>query len=96
MTFMNTVIEHDLSDEAKAWIEEEKQEQEERFAKIDAEMKALAPKREEWYQDFFLRLVEKGFNHDGDERIKIKPEDLPVKPEGREDIVIWKYGVDEE
>ena len=24
--------------------------------------------------------------------MKIKPEDIPVKPEGREDIVIWKYG----
>ena len=60
------------------------------------EMEDLAPTREKWYQEFFDRITNIGFNTDGDDKMKIDPADLPVKPEGRKDKVTWKYGVDGE
>jgi len=96
MTFKNLFIEHDLSPEVKAWLEEEIAEQEERFKLIEKEMEDLAPTREKWYQEFFDRITTLGFNMDGDDKVKLSPADLPVKPEGLVDQVVWKYGVDEE
>jgi len=96
MTFRNLFIDHDLTPEVKAWIEEEIAEQEQRFDKIEKEMEDLAPIREKWYQEFFDRITTSGFNTDGDEKMVIKPEELPVKPEGRVDRVVWKDGVDGE
>lgn len=96
MTFFFTKIEHDRTPEEEAWVEEELAEQEVRFAKIAQEMDDLAPEREKWYAQFFHRLQTRGFSSDGDQRVKIKSEQIPVKPLGRKDTVIWKYGVDEE
>jgi len=96
MTFKNLFIEHERSAEVEEWIKEEAQEQEERYQKVAQQMEDLAPKREKWYQEFFDRLTRNGFNEDGDMKVPIKPENLPVKPEGRKDQVIWKYGVDRE
>ena len=31
---------------------------------------------------------------EGDDKMVLKPEQLPVKPEGCEDPVVWKWGVD--
>ena len=45
-------------------------------------------------QEFFDRLTTLGFNMDGDDKIVLDPSQLPVKPEGCEDQVVWKYGVD--
>ncbi len=92
MTFMNTKIEHEKSPESKKWIEDEAADQEALFSKISDAMEALKPKREKWYAEFFHRIKTKGFNHDGDDRVKIKEEEIPVKPEGRDDVVVWKYG----
>ena len=96
MTFKNLFIEHDLSPEVKAWLEEEIAEQEARFQVIEKEMQDLAPTREKWYQEFFDRITTTGFNLDGDEKMQISSSDLPVKPEGLVDQVVWKYGVDGE
>ena len=96
MSFKNLFIEHDISPEVKAWIEEEAAEQEARYQKIAKEMEDLAPTREKWYQEFFDRITNIGFNTDGDDKMKIDPADLPVKPEGCKDKVTWKYGVDGE
>ena len=96
MSFKNTFIRHDRSSEVTAWIEEERVEQEERFRTIVQQMEELGPKREKWYQEFFDRITTLGFNQDGDLKVKIAPRDLPVKPEGRTNQVIWKYGVDGE
>ena len=96
MSFKNTFIRHDRSPEVTDWIEEERVEQEERFATIVKQMDELEPKREKWYQEFFDRITTLGFNQDGDLKVKIAPEDLPVKPKGRTNQVIFKYGVDEE
>ena len=62
MTFKNLFIEHDLSPEVKAWLEEEIAEQEARFKVIEKEMQELAPTREKWYQEFFDRITTTGFN----------------------------------
>ncbi len=96
MTFKNLFIDHERSKEEEEWVREELAEQEQRFAKIDGQMNELAPTRAKWYEEFFDRISLRGFNADGDQKVKIKREDLPVKPEGREDRVVWKYGKDTE
>jgi len=96
MSFKNTFISHDRSREVTAWIEEERAEQEERFRTIVNQMEELDPEREKWYQEFFDRITAIGFNQDGDLKVKIAPENLPVKPAGRTNQVIFKYGVDDE
>ena len=94
MTFKNLFIDHERSKEEEEWIREELAEQEQRFAKIDKQMSDLAPTRAKWYEEFFDRISLRGFNADGDQKVKIKRENLPVKPEGKEDRVVWKYGKD--
>lgn len=96
MTFKNLFIDHDRTREEEEWVQEELAEQEQRFAKIDGQMNDLAPVRAKWYEEFFDRISLRGFNADGDQKVRIKREDLPAKPEGREDRVVWKYGVDGE
>ena len=94
MTFKNLFIEHEVPPEVQAWLKEEIEAQEARFARIEQEMKDLAPTREQWYQEFFDRIRTIGFNMDGDEKLQIPPSGLPVKPKDREDQVVWKHGVD--
>ena len=94
MSFKNLFIEHQRSAEEQAWIDEEIAEQEARFSKIEKEMQDLAPQRDTWYHEFLDRVSTIGFNMDGDDKVVIKPEDLPVKPEGRRDRVVWKHGAD--
>ena len=51
-------------------------------------MKALDPTRDQWYEEFFERLKKYGFNADGDRRVKLADDDLPVKPE-RDHVVVY-------
>jgi len=88
MSFLNTRIERELPDEVRKWLEEEIKEQDERYQKIVAEMKDLDPTRDQWYEEFFERLKKYGFNQDGDQKLKLAEEDLPVKPE-REHVVVY-------
>ncbi|MDH3621809.1 MAG: hypothetical protein OER91_13010 [Gammaproteobacteria bacterium] len=87
MGFLNTRIERELPDEVKKWLEEEIKEQDERYAKIVQEMKDLDPTRDQWYEEFLERLTTLGFNQDGDQRVKLQDEDLPVKPDGDHVVV---------
>ncbi len=96
MSFKNLFIPHERSDQEQAWVDEEIAEQEARFAEIEQAMEDLKPQRAKWYQEFFDRISTIGFNVDGDQKRRIAPEELPVQPEGREDRVVWKYGVDGE
>ncbi|MGI9229636.1 MAG: hypothetical protein ACR2P9_07245 [Gammaproteobacteria bacterium] len=96
MTFKNLFIEHKRTKEEDAWVKEELDDQEQRFAKIDQQMQDLAPRRAKWYEEFFDRISSRGFNVDGDNKVVIKRENLPVKPDDKEDRVVWKYGVDPE
>lgn len=88
MTFLNTRIERELPAEVLKWLKEEIKEQDERYQKIVAEMKALDPTRDQWYEEFFERLKKYGFNQDGDQKAKIPDEELPVKPDG-EHVVVY-------
>jgi anion-transporting ArsA/GET3 family ATPase len=88
MGFLNTRIERELPDEVKKWLEEEIKEQDERYAKIVQEMKDIDPSRDQWYEEFFERLKKYGFNVDGDQRQKLKDEELPVKPD-RDHVVVY-------
>lgn len=87
MTFKYTEIEREIPAEVIAWLEEEVKEQDERYAKIVAEMKALDPTRDRWYEEFFERLQTYGFNADGDQRVKIAEADLPAKPDRDHSVV---------
>ena len=95
MSFKNLFIPHDRTPEEEAWVEEEIEEQEARFLAIEQQMNDLATERETWYAEFFDRISTIGFNMDGDDKIRIPRDQLPLKPDDREDKVIWKYGVDE-
>jgi uncharacterized protein YacL (UPF0231 family) len=96
MTFKNLFIKHERSAEEEAWLQEEIEEQEARFAKIEQAMEDLKPKRAKWYKEFFDRITTIGFNVDGDQKEVIPRDKLPVQPKDREDRVVWKYGVDGE
>lgn len=96
MSFKNLFIEHERSEEEEAWLQEEIEEQEERYRTIEKAMEDIGPQRERWYNEFFDRITTTGFNVDGDEKVVIAEDQLPVKPEGAEDRVVWKYGVDAE
>ena len=96
MTFKNLFIEHERSKEEADWVNEELAEQEQRYEKIEQQMRDLASERAKWYEEFFDRISIRGFNMDGDEKVKIRREDLPRKPEGREDQVTWKHGAEED
>jgi len=87
MTFLNTRIERELPAEVVKWLKEEIKEQDERYQKIVEEMKALDPTRDKWYEEFFERLQKYGFNVDGDQRLKISDDQLPVKPDGDHVVV---------
>jgi hypothetical protein len=96
MTFRKLFIDHEPDPEVGAWIEEETREQEQRFAKIAGQMDDLKPQREKWYQQFFDRIQTIGYNTDADDKMPIPSEDIPVQPPGRDDRVVWKYGIDGE
>ncbi len=87
MTFKDTHIEYERSAEATKWLEEEIAEQQARYEKIVADMEALNEQREQWYAEFLDRIQTYGFNEDGDRRVKIKPEDIPVRPDGPHKVV---------
>ena len=41
-----------------------------------------------------LKNINESYRVGGDDKLVLKPEQLPVKPEGCEDPVVWKWGVD--
>lgn len=96
MSFKNLFIKHERSPEEEAWLQEEIEEQEARFAEIEQAMEDLEPVRHRWYKEFFDRITTIGFNVDGDDKVVIPIDQVPIKPEDRKDRVIWKHGVDEE
>jgi hypothetical protein len=96
MSFKNLFIKHERNAEEEAWLQEEIAEQEDRFKEIVKVMENLKPTRAQWYREFFDRISTIGFNVDGDDKVLIPRDQLPVQPEGRIDRVVWKHGVDGE
>lgn len=87
MGFLYTKIDYEKSAEVQAWIKQETAEQQARYGKIVDEMEALSEQREVWYQEFLQRIQDIGFNADGDQRVKIAPEDIPLRPDGHHKVV---------
>ena len=94
MTFRKLFIEHERDADTDAWVEEETREQEQRYSTIEQQMEALKPERAKWYQQFFDRIQTVGYNVDADDKAPIPAADIPVQPPGRDDQVVWKYGID--
>ncbi len=67
--------------EIDAWIRENLAEQQARHAQIAAAMEALSPDRERWIREFFERLQTTGYNVNGDQKRRIRPDELPTKPD---------------
>ena len=87
MGFLDTRVDHQRSKEAQKWLDEEIAEQSARYDTIVAAMEALNDQREQWYAEFLERIQTIGFNVDGDQRVKIAPEDIPVRPDGPHKVV---------
>ena len=67
--------------DVERWIDENAAEQERRHAQIAAEMAALSAERDRWIADFFARLQTTGYNVNGDQKRRIRPDELPQKPD---------------
>ena len=87
MGFLYTKIDHKKSAQVQAWIKEETAEQQARYQSIVKEMEAISEQREVWYQEFLQRIQTMGFNVDGDDRVKISPDDIPIRPDGHHKVV---------
>lgn len=76
------------SKDAAGWVTENVAEQKKRHAAIMKEINEdLAPQRERWYREFLEIIQTRGFNANGDQRVVIKPADVPRKPRRRDQAV---------
>jgi hypothetical protein len=73
--------------DAAAWFKENVAEQKKRYAAIVAEMDSIEKDREKWYAQFLQIIQTKGFNANGDQRVKIPAKLIPKKPKGRSRVV---------
>ena len=96
MTFRYLGIKHRRNRAVERWLDEERAEQEARFACIVEAMDDLAPRRKRWYAEFLERVQARGFNVDGDQRARIAAADIPVEPRRRDALrVVWRHGADD-
>ena len=82
MTFRKLFIEHEKEPEVDAWVAEETREQEARFGQLSQQMDALKPTRNKWYQEFFDRIMNRGFNVDADDKVPIPAAEIPLRRSG--------------
>jgi hypothetical protein len=76
------------SSAAVAWVKENVAEQKKRHAAIMKEINVqLASQRAKWYADFLKIVQTKGFNANGDQRVIIKPGQIPKKPKRKDQAV---------
>ncbi len=69
------------SQKVREWIDREVEEQLARYREIVAEMDALADERERWVAEFLGRIQTRGYNVHADILRKIRPEELPKRPD---------------
>ena len=89
---MAHLIKHKIPAETKAWIKKEIKIQRDLWKQISKEMNVeLAEKRAKWYDEFFERIQRpgRGFNVHYTTRREIPDEEMPKKPKGRKDKVVW-------
>ena len=76
--------------EQLSWIKKEINIQNKLYLKISKHMDSINPKREKWYREFLERIQTRGFNVDGDTKVKISPSQIPVKPKrANANKVVW-------
>lgn len=73
--------------DAAAWFKENVAEQKKRYAAIVEEMDSIEKDREKWYAEFLQIIQTRGFNANGDQRVKIPAKLIPKKPKGRSKVV---------
>ena len=77
------------SRDAQAWVLEQVAAQKKRHAAIQKEMNEdLAAQRERWYAEFLETIQTRGFNANGDQRVRIPKAGVPRKPK-RPDRVVY-------
>lgn len=72
---------------AQAWLDENIAEQKLRYKAIVKEMEDLWPQRKKWYREFLRIIQTKGFNADGDTRLKIPKDQVPKEPKRKHHVV---------
>ena len=75
------------SPEVQAWIDAEVAEQIARYREIVEEMDALEPDRERWIAEFLRRIQDRGFNVHADILRRIRPDELPSRPDRKLRVV---------
>lgn len=76
------------SEDVEKWLAEQVAEQNERYAKIAAEMNDdLEEQREKWFREFEQRIQTTGFNWHADNKRIIKPEEIYPKPDRKNKVV---------
>ncbi|HHI88498.1 MAG TPA: hypothetical protein ENK01_00975 [Hellea balneolensis] len=79
-----------ISQEAKAWMDEETKAQEARYKAIVEEIDGMEEQRAEWIEEFLHLIQTRGFYVTGDTKVKIPKEDVPQKPDRPDAMrVIW-------
>ena len=73
MSFQNLFIPHERSAQERDWLDQEIKDQQARYDRI---VKAMDES-----------IQNRGFNVDGDQRMKVKLADIPVKPSGPHKVV---------
>ncbi len=89
---MAHAIKYNVPAAVKAWIKKEIKIQRDLHKKISKAMNVdLADKRAKWYDEFFERIQRpgRGFNVHYTSRRVIPDEEIPKKPKGRKDKVVW-------
>lgn len=75
--------------DAQAWMKENIVAQEKRYAEIVAEMDSIDKDRDRWYAEFLEIVATRGWNTHAAERSLVKRKDLPKKPKGHRNRVVW-------
>ncbi len=73
--------------DAAAWFKENIALQKQRYAAIVKEQNGLEKDRQKWYARFLQIIQTKGFNANGDMRVKIPANLIPKKPKGKSRVV---------
>jgi hypothetical protein len=85
---MPDLIKHERSREARAWLKKEIAEQKVRYRKIEHEMNVtIAKQRDTWIEAFLQRIQMRGYNVHFNMLRKIRPEEVPKKPQRKFKVV---------
>jgi hypothetical protein len=82
------LIEHRRSPQARAWLQGEIRDQQQRYREISHRMNdELAPARERRYLEFLERCQTRGYSVTGDQLRKLSADEIPQKPRRKSRVV---------